>query len=103
MNERSEREALGGGQLEGHRQALLNTVNQLLAAHDTSTLALILNSQRPADLFRHLDEEEWRKVLDVIVAPLAAEMLVEMDRPTMLDVAEELDDKEISELVEEMG
>ena len=77
MNERPERETLRGGQLEDHRQGPVNTVDQLLADHDTAALGLVLDSQRPADLAhlcRHLDDEERSHVLDVIGAPLAAEL-----------------------------
>ena len=105
MNEYGDREALRGGQLDDHRQALLDAVDQMLAANDSAALGLILNSQHPADLaalFRHLDEEEGQRVMAAIAAPLAGEMLAEMDRPTMLEATEKLDAEEISELVEEM-
>ena len=99
-------EALQEGSLQERRESLLETTRELLAANDLESLRLILNGQHPADLaelFPRLNEEEQQQALQLLAEPLAAEMLADVDTPTMLSITEDLDNEALSDLVEEMA
>ena len=98
-------EGLQTASRQERREILLETTRDLLKTEEFSSLRLILNSQRPADLAElipQLEEDDQPKIFEVLAEPLAADVLAEMDTPDMLSIAEDLDDEELSDLVEEM-
>ena len=100
------RDILQGGALQARRDVLLDTCREVLAAGDDATLGLVLNAQHAADLaeaLRRLEEEEARRCLGLLAEGLAARVMAELDPSTVVDVAGELDERVLSEIVEEMA
>lgn len=100
-NSSAAEEPVRGG-VQERRNILLETVRQALAEGDQAVLRLVLNAQHPADLadlFRRLEDADNQTVLPLLAKGLAADALAEMDTVTMLGVAEDLDDRELSGLV----
>ncbi len=87
------------------RQVLGETVRELLALDDEQGLRLILNNQHQADLADlvvQLSAEDRQRVFAFLAAELAADVLAELDTATMLDVAEDFGEENLSGLVGEM-
>ena len=87
------------------RQVLGETVRELLAFDDEQGLRLILNNQHQADLAElvvQLGDKDRQQVFAFLAVELAAEVLAELDTATMLDVAEDLGEGNLSGLVGEM-
>ncbi len=78
---------------------------QLLALEDREILRRVLGRERPADLadlIRRLDDETLEVVFGLLDEHLAADVLAESDTPTALAIADDLNPRELSDLVEEM-
>lgn len=92
--------------LPERREVLQKTTTEALESGDLATLRLVLNSQHPADLadlLRRLVEGERDQVMSLVAEPLAARMLAESDPVTAQQVAAELDEEVLSDLVEDMA
>ncbi|MFH1569274.1 MAG: hypothetical protein ABIL09_14865 [Gemmatimonadota bacterium] len=103
---RDSREHLEQGTVSGRRGILVDTAREAMAIGDRTTLRLVLNSQRPADLaelLRWMGEEQQSGILDLVAEPLASGTLAELDRATAAQVASELDEELLSGLVEGMA
>ncbi len=98
--------SLSSGNMEERRRILRETIGRALAQEDRTTLQLVLNGQRPADLaavFGRLNEQQQLRCLRALAEPLAAETLADMNAVSRLDLTAELDDETLSGLVEEMA
>jgi magnesium transporter len=98
--------SLSSGSMEERRRILLETIGRALAQEGRTTLQLVLNGQRSADLaavFGLLTDQEQLRCLRALAEPLAAETLADMNAVSRLDLTAELDDETLSGLVEEMA
>lgn len=87
------------------REVLTETVGELLVFNDERGLWLILNGPHGADLGRccaQLDDSHRQRIFPLLAGELAADVLAELDTLTMFDVAEDLAEGDLSELVEAM-
>jgi len=81
---------------DDRRRILIETTREALHGDDEETLRLILNDQHPSDLgqvFRVLDADDQRRTV---------ELLGELDRASIIRVADALRDEPLSDIVDEM-
>jgi len=84
------------------KKQLLEQIEQLLEAGDSSALGQLLNEQRPsilAEVVELLDNEQRRNIFDVLVKPISAEVLEKVDEATRAELFEVLKDEELQNII----
>jgi len=84
------------------QQVLLQQIELLLEANDTSGLRRLLSKQRGSDMAEAvelLDNEQRRTVFDVLDKPVSAEVLEKVDEATRNELFELLEEKELETIV----
>ncbi|MHC4646959.1 MAG: magnesium transporter [Planctomycetota bacterium] len=87
------------------QKQLLQRIETLLEAEDTSALAPLLNEQRSSDIaeiVELLDNEKRRIIFNVLEKSLSAEVLEKVDEATRAELFELLRDDEINTLFSEL-
>ena len=90
---------------DDRRRILIETTREALHSDDERTLCLILNDQPSSDLaqvFRVLDGDDQRRTVELLGESLAAGMLGELYRASVIRVADALRDEPLSDIVDEM-
>ena len=92
--------------VEDRREGLLQTAQECLADGDRRTLGLVLNAQHPADLaelIHRLPGSGGVRVFALLAAPLAVDVLAELEGQALQEVAESLEAHELSVMVADMA
>ncbi|MFC1737825.1 magnesium transporter [Planctomycetota bacterium] len=88
------------------RQILLQQIELLLEANDTSSLEQLLAEQRSSDIAEAvelLDNDQRRIVIDVLQEDISAEVLEKSDEATRSSLFELLSEEEIKRLISRLG
>ncbi len=88
------------------RAVLIETTRESLRGNDLDTLRLILNDQYPtdiADVIRVLDADDQQRTIELLAESLAAGVLTELDGTSIRQVADGLQEGQLSDIVDEMA
>ena len=87
------------------KQQLLQQIEVLLEAGDTTALSRLLGKRRSSDIaevVELLDNEQRRTIFDVLNQPTSAEVLEKVDEATRAELFELLEDEELTSLLSEL-
>jgi len=91
--------------MRDEQKQLLQRIEILLEADDTSTLAQLLNEQRSSDIaevVELLDNEQRRTIFNVLQKPVSAEVLEKVDEATRRELFKLLEDHELKTIILEL-